>query len=175
MAREAPEGASLRDERSCLALEPEETKRRSEIARVELAGGVVLVLTLIVLTLLVIALTLLVVGRLFRVGVVVRALLRIGGFVVRALVVRRFVVRDVLVFRGRLVVRSGRVGPAAFGAGFGAVGHGRLGRIAGFLLVVSTDGVGEILSVRAPGDAFAECVRMIRVRPEHRREVALER
>src|SRR6185312_13818260 len=151
MAREAPEGASLRDERSCLALEPEETKRRSEIARVELAGGVVLVLTLIVLTLLVIALTLLVVGRLFRVGIVVRALLRIGGFVVRALA-RRLVVRDVLVFQGRLVVRSGRIGPAALGPGFGAVGRGRLGRIAGFLLVVSTDAVGEILSVRAPGD-----------------------
>src|SRR6185312_11412638 len=130
MAREAPEGASLRDERSWLALEPEEAKRRSEIARVELAGGVVLVLTLIVLTLLAIALTLLVVGRLFRVGVVVRALLRIGGFLVR-----RLVVRDILVFRGRLVVRSGRIGPAALGPGFGAVGRGRLGRIAGFLLV----------------------------------------
>src|SRR6185312_13305653 len=134
MAREAPEGASLRDERSWLALEPEEAKRRSEIARVELAGGVVLVLTLIVLTLLVIALTLLVVGRLFRAGVVVRALLRIGGFVVRAFVARR-----------------GRVGPAALGPGLGAVGRGRLGRIAVFLLVVSTDCVGEILSVRAPG------------------------
>src|SRR5262245_61960846 len=83
MARGAPERPS-RDERSLLALEPEEAERRGEIARVELAGDVALVLTLVVLTLLFIALTLLIVGRLFRVGVAVRALLRISGLVVRA-------------------------------------------------------------------------------------------
>ena len=64
--RERRQGASLGDERSCFALEPEETESRREIARVELAGSAVLVLTLVVLALLIIALTLLIVGGLVQ-------------------------------------------------------------------------------------------------------------